>query len=191
MIVVNEHTKHRIHITAHGVERWLERFGSNGGDLAESLRVAIPFGGQIGDSIMLANGDQCFAISGKKPNGSRMLITCLTKSQAISNMQMRGIQFSEPMQDSVAPKLTKAEKKARKAQIAAENGNAQNAMRAHADMMSKDRDAIKRSLAHHIQDDALIVKIIDFANVLREKDRSTWPPKRTIVGFATNPKPEQ
>ncbi len=192
----------------HALDAWRERFGTEENHaynlpaqyatLAIPLAKAIPFGGQRGDAMLLVSGDIVFAIGNMKPAGHRPVLTCLTKHQAIVNMQMRGVRYREPLPDSVAPSLTKAEKKARKKQIAAENGEVQDAngeagdrLRRHADMLSKDRDALKRSLVHFIEDDALVVKIIEFAQVLRDKDRSTWPPKRVIAGFTVNPQPEQ
>lgn len=84
MNVDNDHVGVLI-LTTHAVERWAER-GACDETLVDVLKRAMPFGGQFGDSMLLADGEIVFAT---KTNGfgDRVVVTVLTKDQAIANMQ--------------------------------------------------------------------------------------------------------
>jgi hypothetical protein len=72
-------------VTTHARERFAER-ADIGESLEAILKRAMPFGGQAGDGILLADGDVVFATN--KSWRGRVVTTVLTMDQAIANMEM-------------------------------------------------------------------------------------------------------
>jgi len=77
----------KLTVSSHAVERWKERFPNR--NLDQELGKAIPYGAQRGKAQFLKNNDAVFVVE------RNLVVTCLTLEQAIANMQMSGVQFSE------------------------------------------------------------------------------------------------
>lgn len=77
----------KLTVHSHAVERWKERFPNR--NLDQELATAIPYGAQRGRAQLLKNNDAVFVVE------KNLVVTCLTLEQAIANMQMKGVQFSE------------------------------------------------------------------------------------------------
>jgi hypothetical protein len=84
-------------VSQHASERWSERFG---GDINESLFVAVPYGGQRGSDTLLRSGDAVFVV-----NKGGVVKTVLTVDQACVNMQSKGVRAS--LQPIAKPNLNR------------------------------------------------------------------------------------
>ncbi len=77
----------KLTVHSHALERWKERFPNR--NIDQELATAIPYGAQRGNAQLLKNNDAVFVVE------KNLVVTCLTLEQAIANMQMKGVQFSE------------------------------------------------------------------------------------------------
>lgn len=83
MNVRNDHLRQTLFVTPHAHARWAER---GGGDLRDSLRRALPFGGQIGDdALLLEFNGLVFSVKFDDQGGT--VTTVLTRQQATANLQ--------------------------------------------------------------------------------------------------------
>ncbi len=82
MRVLNDHLG-ELFLTDHAEERWLER--GDGALLQDSIKIAVPFGAQLGDDILLRNEDVVFATT--KSGANRVVTTVLTYDFAVANIQ--------------------------------------------------------------------------------------------------------
>lgn len=90
MLVKNDFLNEKLLVTTHAQIRWEER--GMVGKIDQWLQPALPYGGQYGRRMMmLAFEDAVFVTvrDGKK----RVVLTVLTKEQAITNMQHNGAKF--------------------------------------------------------------------------------------------------
>lgn len=102
MNVRNDYLNKNLIVTDHALERWGER---GEGELAERLKTALPFGGQLGDlHLLLLSGDMVFATRDKAD--CCVVTTCLTKQQAIANMQVYGIRGDFQVESQAGVKST-------------------------------------------------------------------------------------
>ena len=77
-------------ITQHAHQRFLERFPDVPVFLTERVDAAIPFGGQQGSSEMRLDPDYdvVFVVNRDNVTGDLLLVTILTKDQALANLSL-------------------------------------------------------------------------------------------------------
>jgi hypothetical protein len=91
MQVHNDCLNEPLIVTRHARERFAER---GEGDMADAVRLAVPYGGQYGsDMLLLAHAQVVFPT--RRFGGVRRIVTTLTKAQAVVNLQDRGGNFVE------------------------------------------------------------------------------------------------
>jgi hypothetical protein len=99
MWATNAHLGEMVYVCGHATDRWSER---GEGDLGVSIRDAIPFGVQYGeDCLLLAHEDMVFVT--QKRGAHRTIVTCMTKEQALVNMQKVGVRVKIPLRPSAVP----------------------------------------------------------------------------------------
>lgn len=91
-----------LYVCEHARERWVERAGEM--DLGRTLREAMPFGVQKGgDSVLLAANEMVFVV--ERRGSRRTVVTCMTKEQALVNMQNIGVRVKIPLRPGEAQPL--------------------------------------------------------------------------------------
>ena len=99
MWATNAHLGEMVYVCGHARDRWTER---GEGDLGVSVREAIPFGVQYGEGcLLLAHEDMVFVT--QKRGAHRTIVTCMTKEQALVNMQKVGVRVKIPLRPSAVP----------------------------------------------------------------------------------------
>lgn len=99
MWATNDHLGTMLYVRKHARDRWNER---GEGDLLASLKIAVPFGMQKGESnILLAAGDMVFPVEYR--GAMRVVVTCLTKEQALINIQNLGVRIAVPLRPEAPP----------------------------------------------------------------------------------------
>lgn len=99
MWVSNDFLKELMFVTPHAIERFAERGGE--GEIRSAISKSLPFGIQKADALLLLDNDTVFVT--KKPGLRRVVVTCLTKSYAVANMQTLGFKFTMPPANQVQP----------------------------------------------------------------------------------------
>lgn len=90
----NEFLKEPMQASGHAKERWRERFGD--GDMYAAMAKGLPFGMQRADSLLLLHEEAVFVT--KRTGRVRLVITVLTKSYAVANMQVLGCKIDIPIE---------------------------------------------------------------------------------------------
>lgn len=104
-------------VTHHALLRWKER-AQIGDDMAESFGRALPFGAQVGASLMLLDGETVFvAVSDES---GRCIVTVLSRSQATVNMQNNMYGACSPK--VLVPQLVKSEETSAAEDVVADIG---------------------------------------------------------------------
>jgi hypothetical protein len=93
MWATNSHLGEMVYVCGHARDRWTER---GEGDLGVSVREAIPFGVQYGEGCLLLAHEEMVFVTQKR-GAHRTIVTCMTKEQALINMQKVGVRVKIPL----------------------------------------------------------------------------------------------